>query len=116
MRHLIAGRKLNRPTQHRLLMLRNQVTQLLKHERIKTTEAKARETRRLAEHVITLGKKGTLHHRRQALGFILEKPIVHKLFTDLASRYQERSGGYTRLVKTGTRKGDGAPMAILELV
>ena len=116
MRHRIAGRKLNRPTQHRLLMLRNQVTQLLKHERITTTEAKARETRRLAERVITLGKKGTLHHRRQALGLILEKPVVHKLFSDLADRYQERPGGYTRIIKAGPRKGDGAPMAILELV
>ena len=116
MRHRIAKRKLNRPTQHRLLMLRNQVTQLLKHERIMTTEAKARETRRLAEHIITLGKKGTLHHRRQALAFVLEKPVTHKVFNDLATRYQERQGGYTRLIKVEPRKGDGAPMAILELV
>ena len=116
MRHRVAGRKLNRPTQHRLLMLRNQVTQLLKHERIRTTEAKARETRRMAERVITLGKKGALHHRRQALALVLEKPVVHKVFSDLAQRYQERPGGYTRLIKVGPRKGDGAPMAILELV
>ncbi len=116
MRHRVAGRKLNRPTDHRMLLLRNQVTQLLKHERIQTTEAKARETRRLAEHVITLGKEGTLAHRRRALALVMEKPVVQKLFSELAPRYQERKGGYTRLIKIGPRKGDGAPMAIVELV
>jgi len=116
MRHRIAGRKLNRPTQHRLLMLRNQVTQFLKHERIITTEAKARETRRLAERVITFGKQGTLHHRRMALAFVLDKSVTRKVFNELAARYEERQGGYTRLVKVEPRKGDGAPMAILELV
>lgn len=116
MRHRVAGRKLNRPTDHRLLLLRNQVTQLLKYERIQTTEAKARETRRMAEHVITLGKKGTLDHRRQALAVVMEKAVVRKLFTELGPRYQERPGGYTRIIKMGTRLGDGAPMAILELV
>ena len=116
MRHRVAGRKLNRPTDHRLLLLRNQVTQLLKYERIQTTEAKARETRRMAEHVITLGKKGTLSHRRQALTVVMEKAVVRKLFTELGPRYQERPGGYTRIIKVGPRLGDGAPMAILELV
>ncbi len=116
MRHRVAGRKLNRPTDHRLLLLRNQVTQLLKYERIQTTEAKARETRRMAEHVITLGKKGTLSHRRQALAVVLEKAVVRKLFTELGPRYQERPGGYTRIIKVAPRLGDGAHMAILELV
>ena len=116
MRHRIAGRKLNRPTSHRMLLLRNQVTQLIKHERIVTTEAKAKETSRLAEHAITLGKKGSLHHRRQALSMILEKPVAHKLFDDLAERYASRAGGYTRILKLQPRKGDGAPMALLELV
>ena len=116
MRHRVSGRKLNMPTDHRMLLLRNQVTQLLKHGRIQTTEAKARETRRMAERVITLGKGGTLAHRRRALALVLEKPVAHKLFSEIAPRYQERHGGYTRLIKIGPRKGDGAHMAILELV
>ena len=113
MRHRIAGRKLNRPTSHRMLMLRNQVTQLIKHERIVTTEAKAKETSRLAEHAITLGKKGSLHHRRQALSMIMEKPVAHKLFDDLAERYASRAGGYTRILSYSHEKAMEHPWLCL---
>ena len=116
MRHRVAGRKLSRPTGHRLALYRNLVTDLLRYERIVTTEAKAKEAERLAEKMITLGKQGTLHARRQALSFIADKKVVEKVFADIGPRYAERSGGYTRLVKLGPRLGDGAPMAQLELV
>ena len=116
MRHRISGRKLGRPTGHRLSLYRNLVTDLLRHEKITTTEAKAKEARRMAEKVITLGKQGTLHARRQALGVVMDDKVVHKVFDSLASRYAGRPGGYTRLFKLGPRQGDGAPMAILELV
>ena len=116
MRHRKRGRKLSRKTSHRLLMYRNLVTDLLRHERITTTEAKAKEARSFAERMITLGKRGDLHARRQALAFITDKEVVRKLFNELAKRYEEREGGYTRIVKLGTRKGDGAPMVRLELV
>jgi len=116
MRHRKAGGKLGRPTAHRLALLRNQVTDLLRHEHIVTTEAKAREVQRLTEKVITLGKKGSLHARRQALGVVYEESIVDKTFTALAERYNQRPGGYTRLIKLGPRKGDAAPQARLELV
>jgi large subunit ribosomal protein L17 len=97
-------------------MFRNMVTSLLDHERIYTTEAKAKELRRWADWMITLGKRGDLHARRQALQVIRDKAVVHKLFTDLAQRYQARSGGYTRTVKVGFRTGDGAPMSLIELM
>ena len=116
MRHRIAGRKLSRPTAHRMSMLRTMVTDLLKHEMVQTTEAKAREIRPLAEKMITRGKKGTLHHRRLALSQLPNKQIVKKVFDELAPRYAERPGGYTRVVKLGPRQGDGASMAVIELV
>ena len=116
MRHRVAGRHLNRPTAHRLSLYRNLVTDLLRHERIRTTEAKAKEVRGLAEKIISYGKKGTLSHRRMALAFVRVKDVVGKVFDDLSKRYADRSGGYTRVLKLGPRQGDGAPMAILELV
>jgi large subunit ribosomal protein L17 len=97
-------------------MFRNMVTSLLDHERIYTTHAKAKELRRWADWMITLGKRGDLHARRQALQVIRDKAVVHKLFTDLAQRYQARSGGYTRTVKVGFRVGDGAPLSLIELL
>ncbi len=116
MRHGIAGRKLSRPSGQRILMYRTQVTDLIKHERISTTEAKAKELKGMVEKIITLGKKGSLHHRRQALAFVTEEQMVRKVFDELAIRYAERSGGYTRIIRMNNRKGDGAPMALLELV
>ena len=116
MAHRIDGRKLGRPTDHRLALFRNLVTDLLQHEKIITTEAKAKEVRGLAEKVITLGKRGDLHARRQALRFVFDKKVVAKVFDDLAARYAERQGGYSRMVKLGPRQGDGARMAQLELI
>ena len=116
MRHRKAGRKLGRSPSHRKAMLRNMVTSLLEHERIVTTVPKAKETRRVAEKMITLGKRGDLHARRQALSYIRSKDIVAKLFDDLSGQYADRQGGYTRIIRTGTRYGDAAPMAIVELV
>ncbi len=116
MRHGKSGRKLNRSSSHRLAMFRNMVTSLLEHERIYTTDAKAKELRRWADWMITLGKRGDLHARRQALQVIRDKGVVHKLFTDLAQRYQARSGGYTRSVKVGFRAGDSAPISLVELM
>jgi large subunit ribosomal protein L17 len=116
MRHGVSGRKLNRSTSHRLAMFRNMVTSLLKEERIYTTVPKAKEMRRWAEWMITLGKHGDLHARRQALRTIREKSVVHKLFEELAQRYQNRAGGYTRIVKVGFRRGDASPMCLLELI
>ena len=109
MRHGVSGRKLNRTTSHRLAMFRNMVTSLLNHERIYTTVPKAKEMRRWAEWMITLGKHGDLHSRRQALSIIREKKVVHKLFDELAQRYQNRPGGYTRIVKVGFRTGRRIP-------
>lgn len=116
MRHLKSGRKLGRTTAHRRALLRNMVTSLLEHERIKTTDAKAKELRRVAERMITLGKRGDLHARRQALAYIKSKDVVAKLFSELAERFQDRQGGYTRIVKIGFRAGDAARMSIIELV
>jgi large subunit ribosomal protein L17 len=115
-RHKIAGRKLSRPTAHRMAMLRTAVTDLLRHETLQTTDAKAREIRRMAEKIITRGKRGTLHDRRQAAALLTDKRIVQKLFDELAPRYEDRPGGYTRLIKLGNRNGDAAPMTIVELV
>ncbi len=116
MRHGVSGRKLNRTTSHRLAMFRNMVTSLLNVERIYTTIPKAKEMRRWAEWMITLGKHGDLNSRRRALAIIREKKVVHKVFDELAQRYQNRAGGYTRIVKVGFRRGDAAPMCLLELI
>ena len=116
MRHHISGRKLGRPTAHRLLMLRNMTTDLIRHESVRTTDAKAKEVRRMTEKVITLGKKGNLHHRRQALAILTDEVVVNKVFEELGSRYKDRKGGYRRIIKLGPRKGDAAEMAVLELV
>ncbi len=116
MRHKVGGRKLGRPSGHRWAMYRNLVTDLLGYEKITTTEAKAKEVRGLAERMITLGKAGGLHSRRQALSFIFDKKVTEKVFTELATRYTDRPGGYTRIVKLGPRLGDGAAMVQIELV
>ena len=116
MRHLVKGKKLRRNTAQRRALLRNLVTSFLEKERIRTTLAKAKATRPLAERMITLSKKDTLHARRQALRFIYKKPVVKKLFEELGPRFSERPGGYTRIVKVGARSGDGAEMAVLELI
>ncbi len=116
MAHRIAGRKLGRPTDHRLALFRNLTTDLLRYERIITTEAKAKEVRGFADRMITLGKKGDLSSRRRALGFVYDKKIVEKLFDELAPRFASRPGGYTRIIKLEPRVGDGAKMAQLELV
>lgn len=116
MRHRIAGRKLNRPTAHRNAMLRNLVKSLFTHEAIRTTEAKAKEARRPAERMITLGKDGSLHARRQALRYLNDKAIVAKVFDEIAPRYADRQGGYTRILRLGRRDGDGATISQLELL
>lgn len=100
----------------RRAMLRNSVTSLLEAEKITTTETRAKEIKKITDKMITLGKKGDLHSRRQALAYITTEKVVNKLFTDIAGRYSDRQGGYTRIIRTGYRKGDGAPMVILELV
>lgn len=109
-------RKLGRPTAHRNLMLRNLVTSLLKHGRIETTVTRAKEARKLAEKMITFAKRGDLHARRQVLSFVTDKEVVKVLFEEIAPKYQERNGGYTKIYKLGPRRGDAAPMALLELV
>jgi large subunit ribosomal protein L17 len=116
MRHRVKGRKLRRPTAHRLALLRNLVTSFLEKERIRTTLAKAKETKPLAEKMITLGKKGSLHARRRALAFLRKEAVVTKLFDDLGPRFGQRPGGYARIVKLAPRSGDGASMALLELI
>jgi large subunit ribosomal protein L17 len=116
MRHRKAGIKLGRTASHRDAMFRNMVTSLLKHHRIQTTDIKAKELRRWADHVITLAKKGDLHARRMAMAIVREKDVVHKLFETAGERFGAISGGYTRIVKTGRRAGDAAPMSIVELV
>ena len=104
-------RKLGRETAHRNLMLRNLVTDLLKNNRIQTTVTRAKETRRMAEKMITLAKRGDLHARRQVLAYVLDETVVKNLFDEIAPKYQERNGGYTRIMRTTFRKGDGAEMA-----
>ena len=116
MRHRIAGRTLGRPSAHRRSLYRNMVTDLLRYEKIVTTEAKAKEVRGIAEKMITLGKKSGLHSYRQALSYITDKKVTEKVFSDLGPRYKERPGGYTRIVKLEPRLGDGALMVQLELV
>ncbi len=116
MRHNKSGRRLGRNSSHRKAMLRNLVTSLLDHERITTTDARAKEVRKLAEKMITLGKRGDLHARRQALSVIFDKTVVAKLFDRLAPRYEDRKGGYTRIIKVGNRAGDNASVSIIEFV
>lgn len=109
-------RKLSLLSGHRKMLLRNITTSLLKEEKIQTTETRAKELRRQAEKMITLAKKGDLHSRRQALSYLLDEDVVTKLFNEIGPRYNDKNGGYTRMVKTGFRKGDGAPMVLIELV
>ncbi|EKQ52163.1 MULTISPECIES: 50S ribosomal protein L17 [unclassified Clostridium] len=109
-------RKLGLPTDQRKAMLRNLVTSLLKHGKIETTETRAKETRSIAEKMITLGKRGDLHARRQVLSYVQEELVVKNLFDNVAPKYTERNGGYTRMIKKGPRRGDGAEIVILELV
>jgi len=116
MRHRKSGSRLGRSSAHRQAMFRNMVTSLLEQERIQTTDAKAKEIRRLADRMITLGKRGDLHARRQALSVIRSKDVTAKVFGELAARYRDRPGGYTRVLKLGSRAGDAAPMSIVELV
>jgi large subunit ribosomal protein L17 len=116
MRHLKQGRKLGRTTAHRKALLRNLATALLEHERIITTEPKAKELRRVADRLVTLGKRGNLHARRQALQVVQSNTVVQKLFNELAPRFAGRPGGYTRIQRLGYRPGDAAAMAVIELV
>ena len=116
MNHRKTGRKLGRTSAHRKALFRNMVTSLLEHEQIRTTDAKAKELRGVAERMITLGKKGTLHARRNALKTIRSKEVTSKVFDELAERYKDRPGGYTRVIKLGQRPGDAAPMSIIGLV
>jgi large subunit ribosomal protein L17 len=116
MRHGFAGRRLNRTSSHRKAMFANMAVALLKHEQIKTTLPKAKDLRRVVDRLITLGKRGDLHARRQAYSVLRDDAITAKLFGDLAERYKSRPGGYTRVVKAGFRYGDMAPMGVIELV
>jgi large subunit ribosomal protein L17 len=116
MRHRVGGRKLGRKTPHRIMMFRNMVTSFLDKERIRTTLPRAKEIRPIAERMITLGKRESLHARRQALAFIKDPLVVAKLFSTIAPRFAQRAGGYTRIIRLGFRDGDGAQMAILELL
>jgi large subunit ribosomal protein L17 len=116
MRHLKAGRRLARTTEHRQAMLRTLITQLFEHEQVQTTQAKAKEARQWAEKIITLAKRNDLHARRQTLQVVRTKKALAKLFGELRERYQDRPGGYTRIIPLGFRVGDGAPLTLLELV
>jgi len=116
MRHRKAGKQLSRNSSHRKALLRNMVTSLLKHESIETTDAKAKTIRPVAEKMITLAKRGDLHARRQALAYIQDNAVTHRLFDELKNRYLDRQGGYIRIIKKGVRKGDGAPISIVQLV
>ena len=115
MRHRVAGRKLSRHTQHRELMFRNMVVSLLQYERIKTTLAKGKELRSWADNIISLGKQGTLHARRRAFALLRDKGIIRKLFDEIAPKFKDRQGGYTRIYRLGWRQGDGAPLSLVEL-
>ena len=116
MRHKMSGRKLNRTSSHRKAMFSNMTASLLLHEQIKTTKPKAKDLRVFVDKMITLGKRGNLHARRQALAFLRDKAVVEKLFLTLAERYKDRQGGYSRVLTAGYRYGDAAQMAIIELV
>jgi len=116
MRHRVAGRKLSRHTQHRELMFRNMLVSLLQYERIKTTLAKGKELRGWADRIISLGKQGTLHAKRRAFALLRNKGVVKRLFDEIAPKFKDREGGYTRVYKLGWRQGDGAPLSLVELV
>ena len=116
MRHRKSGVKLNRTSSHKNAMFRNMVTSLFKYDRIQTTDVKAKELRRWADHIITLAKRGDLHARRQALAIVREKAVVHKVFEEAPKRFASVSGGYTRIVKIGRRPGDAAPVSLIELI
>jgi len=116
MYHGKAGKKLGRTSSHKEAMFRNMVTSVIKYESIRTTDTKAKELRKLAERMITLGKRGDLHARRQALAVVRDKSLISKLFGELTERYRNREGGYTRIVKMGFRFGDNAPVSILEYI
>ena len=116
MRHRKSGRRLGRTSAHRKAMYRNMVTSLLEHERIQTTDSKAKELRRVAERMITLGKRGDLHARRRAMRVIRDKGVTAKVFDQLAERFRDRPGRYTRVVKLGNRVGDAAPLSVIELM
>ncbi len=116
MRHRVAGKKLGRKTAHRVMMFRNMVTSLFDKERVRTTLDRAKAVRPIAERMITLGKRESLHARRQALAYVKDPAVVTKLFETLAPRFSQRNGGYTRIVRLGFRDGDGAQMAYLELI
>jgi len=116
MRHRVEGRTFGREADHRKAMMHNLVKDLVKHERITTTHATAKEARSLVERVITYGKKGALHHRRLAFKVLEDRTLVKKLFDEIAPRFEERNGGYTRIYQVAPRRGDNAPMAIIELV
>jgi len=116
MRHRVAGKKLGRKTAHRVMMFRNMVTSLFDKERIRTTLDRAKAVRPIAEHMITLGKRESLHARRQALAYVIDPAVVSKLFDTIAPRFSQRQGGYTRIIRLGFRDGDGAQMAYLELL
>jgi large subunit ribosomal protein L17 len=116
MRHRVAGKKLGRTPAHRRALLRNLVTELLEHEAVRTTDAKAKELKRWGDRLITLGKSGTLHARRRAAALVQSRSVVRKLFAELARHYAARPGGYTRVVKLGVRPGDAASLSLVELV
>ncbi len=116
MRHRVEGRKFGREADHRKALLNNLVKELVRHERIVTTHAKAKEARRLFERVVTYGKRGEVHHRRLAYKILADRTLVKKVFDELAPRYENRNGGYTRIMQKGHRRGDNAPMAIIEVV
>jgi large subunit ribosomal protein L17 len=116
MRHRKSGRQLSRNSSHRWALIRNLITALLRDEKIQTTDPKAKELRRWVDRVITLGKDGSLHARRQVLGIVQDKAVVRKLFDTIAPRFKERPGGYTRIIKIGWRRGDAAQMSLIELV
>ncbi|MCD6293622.1 MAG: 50S ribosomal protein L17 [Deltaproteobacteria bacterium] len=116
MRHRKAGNQLGRNTSHRRAMLRNMVTSLFKYEQIETTDAKAKAIRPIAEKMITLAKRGDLHARRQALSYIQDKEVTHRLFDELKGRFSSREGGYLRIVKKGFRKGDSASISVVQLL
>jgi large subunit ribosomal protein L17 len=116
MRHRKQGRKLGRNTSHRNAMMKNMVTSLMRHEHIQTTDARAKELRRMADKIVTLGKRGDLHARRLVAKVVNDNAVVAKLFNEIAPRFKERNGGYTRIIKVGNRFGDAAPVSVIELV
>ncbi|HID01952.1 MAG TPA: 50S ribosomal protein L17 [Desulfobacterales bacterium] len=116
MRHRKSGKRLGRTGSHKKAMVRNMVTSVFEHERIVTTTPKAKEVRKVVDKMITLAKRGDLHAKRQAMSFIQSRDVVAKLFDEISIQFADRNGGYTRIIQTGQRRGDAAPMAILELV